>query len=47
MVRPKGKIANGVLALDLYLGLKVKLLNAEERLLEEILQLPPSTVLVK
>lgn len=47
MVRPKGVIANGVFALDLDLGLKVKLLNAEGRLVEEILELPPNTVLVK
>lgn len=47
MVRLKGMIANGVFALDLCLGLKVKFLNAEERLVEEILKLPPNTVLVK
>lgn len=46
MVRPKGMIANGVFALDLCLGLKVKLWNAVERLVEE-LELPPNTVLVK
>ena len=46
MVRPKGMIANGVFALDLYLGPKVKLWNAVERLVEE-LELPPNTVLVK
>ena len=47
IVRPKGMIANGVFALDLYLGLKVELLNAVERLVEEILELSPNTVLVK
>lgn len=47
MLRLKGMIPNGVFALDLYLGLKVKLLNAEERLVEEILELPPNTVLLK
>ena len=47
MVRPKGMIANGVFALDLYPGLKVKLLNADEKLVEEIQELPPNTMLVK
>lgn len=40
-------IANGLFALDLYLGLKVKLLIVEERLVREILELPLNTVLVK
>lgn len=40
-------IANGLFSLDLYLSLKVKISNGEERLVGEVLELPPNTVLVK